>query len=111
MSNRIEGTTNHSDSTFVPDMIEVGEDDWETILESENLGQGEESNRLEIVISVGEKEAFIRYEEAEGNTRKGIRIMKDERYVIVESRMPSGEISALGDGGDSEIFVHVLLKK
>jgi len=111
MANKTIGqTTAHTDEAIqIGSGISVGSGTSVTILAAELVPEGKQPQRMLIVISVTDKEAWIKFQPASvDNDKKGIYIKKDQMLVLEASGMYFGEISAISKSSTATINVTVL---
>lgn len=105
---KIGQTTGQTDEPDVEDGIAVGATTAVTILSEEVISEGQQSQRLLIEISVRGMDTWIRkYPAARDNIKKGKFVNRNTSYTITADGMHTGEISAITEVGNAEVFVTV----
>ena len=89
--------------------IDVGSAVTTKILDAELVSEGRQSKRISVAISVLKQDAWIKLQPADkDNEKKGIFIQRGQTFVLEASGMYSGEISAISNLADAELYVTVL---
>jgi len=111
MANKTQGqNTGHTDEAIlISDGIAVTNMATVKILDKEVVSEGQQPQRLLIVITARGQDVFIKYQPADvDNDPKGIPILRNVPYEIRPDAMFFGEISAQAVMGNATVYVTVL---
>ena len=107
MTNKTIGqSTAHTNSAIIYDAVSVGSLASVKILDPEIVSEGQNPQRMGIIVSTLGKAVFIKFQAAAvDNDKKGIYLGKEATIVLDVEDMYFGEVSAIAISGTAKVYV------